>query len=211
MRVEVQVGPEKTADALFGLYRDNGDSAVPSVNHEDIWVKMRLSALMAALFSMSILVVFPASGSEYLHINDVTMRLEGANASFDLNYTLDTFSSIYVMILGCRFLEPELISFLGGYSDVKLVRADVGGATLFVKDAGKYNSGYYLFDSTPFGSKDEPVKEGIASFSVVYPEGRTRTFYNVTATQNVFSQAKKTSSSPSTEKTKNTHRSGMGR
>ncbi|HPT36775.1 MAG TPA: hypothetical protein PLZ44_00650, partial [Methanothrix sp.] len=133
---------------------------------------MRLSALMAALFSMSMLVFVPASGSEYLHINDVTMRLEGANASFDLNYTLDTFSSIYVMVLGCRFLEPELISFLGGYSDVKLVRADVGGATLFVKDAGKYNSGYYLFDSTPFGSKDEPVKEGIASFSVVYPEGR---------------------------------------
>jgi hypothetical protein len=161
---------------------------------------------MAAIFAVSILSVCPVSGSEYLHINDVTMRLEAENASFDLNYTLDTFSRIYVMVLGCRYLEPELISFLGGYSDVALVRADIDGATLFVRNAGKYNSGYYLFDSTPFGSKDEPIKDGIASFSVVYPEGRIRTFYNVTSTQNVFSLAKNpTSSAPA--KTKGSHRS----
>jgi hypothetical protein len=33
------------------------------------------------------------------------------------------------------------------------------------------------------------MEEGIARFSVVYPGGQIRTFYNVTATQNVFSQA----------------------
>ncbi|OPY51147.1 MAG: hypothetical protein A4E49_02432 [Methanosaeta sp. PtaU1.Bin112] len=119
------------------------------------------------------------------------MRLDGSNATFELNYTLDTFTCFYVSALGCRYLEPELLSFLGGYRDVMLVKADTEGATLLVMGAGKYNSGYYLFDSIPFGSKDQPLKESIARFSVVYPTGRIRTFYNVTATQNVFSQAAK--------------------
>ena len=156
---------------------------------------MRRIAAIFALLIMSTIPNCSAVGSEYLYITDVTMRLEGDNATFELNYTLDTFTNIYVMALGCRYLEPELISFLGGYSDVKLIKADTDGAALHVVGAGKYNSGYYIFDSMPFGSKDKPLKEGIARFSVVYPEGRVRTFYNVTATQSVFSQAAKDSAS----------------
>lgn len=117
------------------------------------------------------------------------MRLEGEKATFEINYTLDAFTRIYVMALGCKYLEPELISFLGGYREVKLIKADINGAVLKVGGAGKYNSGYYLFDSIPLGSKDKPLNEGIARFSVMYPSGRVRTFYNVTATQNVFSLA----------------------
>jgi hypothetical protein len=151
---------------------------------------MRLDVMILALLAIFTLATCGASGSEYLHLKDVTMRLEGENATFELNYTLDTFTRIYVMALGCRYLEPELTSFLGGYSGVTLVRANMDRAALHVKGAGKYNSGYYLFDSVPFGSKQAPIRDAIDSFSVVYPEGRIRTFYNVTATQNVFSQAK---------------------
>jgi hypothetical protein len=151
---------------------------------------MRFIILVLTILVLSTFADCSEDGEMYLHVTEVTMRLEGENATFDLNYTLDTFARIYIMALGCRYLEPELISFLGGYSDVKLVRADIDGAALHVKGAGKYNSGYYLFDSTPFGSRDAPLKEPIHSFSVVYPGGRVRTFYNVTATQNVFSEAK---------------------
>ncbi|MGV8174666.1 MAG: hypothetical protein ACP5OU_03095 [Methanothrix sp.] len=132
----------------------------------------------------------PAAGSKHIQIDDVTMRLEGENATFDLNFTLDAFTQIYVMVLGCRYLEPELRSFLGCYKDVQLVRADYDGASLHVRGAGRFNSGYYLFDSTPFRCNDSSTAEGIARFSVVYPGGRVRTFYNVTSTQNVFSEAK---------------------
>lgn len=150
----------------------------------------RLEAFFAFL-TLCVLTTSFAAGSEYLDIEDVTMRLEGENATFELNYTLDTFTRFYVTALGCRYLEPELISFLGGYSDVRLIKADIEGAALQVVGAGKYNSGYYLFDSMPFGIKEKPLKESVSRFSVVYPGGRVRTFYNVTATQNVFSQAAK--------------------
>jgi hypothetical protein len=152
---------------------------------------MRRLAVILAVLILSTIANCSAASSEYLYITEVTMRLDGDNATFELNYTLDTFTRIYVMALGCKYLEPELISFLSGYSDVKLIKADTEGAALQVVGAGKYNNGYYIFDSMPFGSKDKPLKEGIARFSVVYPEGRVRTFYNVTATQSIFSQATK--------------------
>lgn len=117
------------------------------------------------------------------------MHLEEENASFDLKYSLDTFTRLYVMILGCRSLEAELLSFLGSYDQVELLSADISKATLYVRGAGKYNSGYYLFDATPFGGKNQPTADSISQFSVIYPGGRNRTFYNVTATQNVFSEA----------------------
>jgi hypothetical protein len=161
---------------------------------------MRYLAAIFAFLTLSVMSTYSAAGSEYLNIKEVTMHLEAGNATFELNYTLDTFTSFYVTTLGCRCLEPELISFLGGYSDVRLVKADTEGAALQVVGAGKYNSGYYLFDSMPFGSKDKPLKEGIARFSVVYPGGRIRTFYNVTATQNVFSQAAKPLATPAKAK-----------
>ena len=160
---------------------------------------MRFIVLILAFFALSIFADCSEDGGMYLHVNEMTMRLEGENATFDLNYTLDTFARIYIMALGCRYLEPELISFLGGYSEVELVRADIDGASLHVKGAGKYNSGYYLFDSMPFGRKEAPLREAIPIFSVVYPGGRVRTFYNVTATQNVFSEASGTLR-PSTRK-----------
>ena len=160
---------------------------------------MRFIVLIFAFFAFSTFAACSEDGGAYLHVTEVTMRLEGENATFDLNYTLDTFARIYIMALGCRYLEPELISFLGGYSEVELVRADIDGAALHVKGAGKYNSGYYLFDSMPFGRKEAPLREAIPSFSVVYPGGRVRTFYNVTATQNVFSEASGTLR-PSTRK-----------
>jgi hypothetical protein len=150
---------------------------------------MRRLAVILVFLALCAISAGSTASSEYLGIKEVTMRLEGENATFELNYTLDAFTRFYVTALGCRYLEPELISFLGRYSDVRLLKADIEGATLQVVGAGKYNSGYYLFDSMPFGSKDRPLMEGIARFSVVYPGGRVRTFYNVTATQNVFSQA----------------------
>ena len=131
-------------------------------------------------------IVSNGAGNEYIYIKDVTMHLKGDNATFELNYTLETFTRFYVLALGCKYLERELLSFLGNYGDVRLIKADMNSASLLVRGAGKYDRGYYLFDSRPLGTKNQPLKESIDRFSVVYPQGRTRTFYNVTTTQSVF-------------------------
>lgn len=154
---------------------------------------MDLAHGVTAFAVMLMCIVSPAAGTEYLYIKDVTMHLNGGDATFEVNYTLETFTKLYVLALGCRYIEPELLSIFGNYSSVRVIRAGPEGAAVLASGAGKYNSGYYLFDSRPFGSGDKPLQEKISKFTVVYPEGRARTFFNVTSTQNVFCEAAATS------------------
>ena len=146
---------------------------------------MRHLALTFVILVMATMVTCISADGGCIYVKDVTMHLDGDDATFELNYSLDTFTRFYVLALGCRHLEPELLSFLSGYRDVKLIKADTDRAALQVKGAGKYNGSCYLFDSHPFGPINNPGKTGIAKLSVVYPEGWTRTFYNVTSTQSV--------------------------
>jgi hypothetical protein len=144
----------------------------------------------AVAFMVLLALIGSVAGGEYIYIKDITMRLDQGNATFEINYSLEPFTRLYVLALGCRYIEPDLRSILGNYSNVKVIRAGPDSAALQVTNAGKYNSGYYLFDSRPLGSKSEPLREKIDKFTVVYPEGRERTFFNVTSTQNVFCESK---------------------
>lgn len=189
MRDEIQVSSKKAAIIVWSIHRSDGADLVPTITFKDERVKMRSIVVIVALLVTMIFAVCCGSGDEYINVKDVTMRLNGENATFELNYSLDTFTRLYVLALGCRYLEPELLSFLGSYRNVKLLKADINGAALQVKNAGKYNGGYYLFDSKPLGSRTKPLNRGVAKFTVVYPEGRVYTFYNVTCTQSVFCRA----------------------
>ena len=126
-----------------------------------------------------IMLVSCAHGGVYFEVNDITMTLTGRDALFELNYTLDSFAKLYVLALGAGYIEPDIESFLKSYVDAKTIRADPDSAAVLVKCAGKNSSGYYLFDSLPLGGR-------VAKFTVVYPGGLSRTFYNVTSTPNVF-------------------------
>jgi len=148
---------------------------------------------VSAFAIMLVCIISPAAGADYLYIKDVTMHLNEGDATFEVNYTLETFTKLYVLALGCRYIEPDLLSIFRNYSSVKVIRAGPDGASLLASGAGKYNGGYYLFDSRPFGPGDKQLAERIDRFTVVYPEGRARTFFNVTSTQNVFCQAKNAS------------------
>ena len=150
---------------------------------------MRSIIAMLAFLGLMALISSGSATDGYLYVKDVTMHLKGSNATFELNYSLDAFTRFYVLALGCRYLEPELLSFLGNYSSVRLLKADMDGAALQVSGAGKLNGGYYLFDPRPLGSKKRPLQTGIHKFTVVYPEGRVRNYYNVTTTQSVFCRA----------------------
>jgi hypothetical protein len=154
---------------------------------------MRRAHGVLVFVAMMICIISQAAGTDYLYIKDVTMHLNEGDATFEVNYTLETFTKLYVLALGCRYIEPDLLSIFGNYSSVRVIRAGPEGAAVLASGAGKYNSGYYLFDSRPFGSSDNPLQERIGKFTVVYPEGRARTFFNVTSTQNVFCESKNAS------------------
>ena len=146
-----------------------------------------MKALAWSLAAIAVLMLLMPAGlcigsEEYISVNDITMSLDRGDALFQLNYTLDVLPRIYVLTLGCKFLEPDLTSLLKDYGNVRVLAADPYKAALLVTDMGVNNSGYYLFESRPLGFR-------VARLTVVYPEGIPRTFYNVSATPNVFCEA----------------------
>jgi len=146
---------------------------------------------LAALFAVA---VYGGEAGGYIYVKDITMRMSNDNATFDMNYSLETFAKLYVLALGCRYLEPDLLSIFKGCGGVKLLSADTNCASVEVTKAGKYVEGCYLFEPLSRGSKDMPLKGGIPRFTVIYPEGRSLTFYNVTSVQSIFREAEAFSS-----------------
>lgn len=146
---------------------------------------MYMKSLLAATAFIAIiaLTISPAMCENYFYVKDINMRLDEGNAIFEINYTLETFTKFYVIALGCKYIEPDLISVLGNFHNVTTISANPDSASLMASGAGEYNSGYYLFESRPLGIK-------VDKLTVVYPEGRPKTFYNMTSTPNVFCIAK---------------------
>ncbi len=160
-----------------------------------------------ALAAFLALAVGNSAAGDYIYVKEITMRLGEGNATFDLNYSLETFARLYVLALGCRYLEPDLLSLFRGCGGVKLLKADTDCAAVQVTVAGKYAKGCYLFEPVPLdardtvgtkdtvdakdavGTGDAPLKVMVPRFTVISPEGRARTFYNVPSVQSVFWEA----------------------
>ena len=143
-------------------------------------ISMRPAILLLALLLASTQLV---GGDEYLEVDELTMSLDGPDVLLQVNYTLDYFARLYVLALGCKHIEPDLLKLFVKYGDVRAVSVNPESALLLASGAGKYNSGYYLFDSMRLGSK-------VKKLTVIYPSGPIRTFHNVTATPSVFAIVK---------------------
>ncbi|KQC15337.1 MAG: hypothetical protein WCY97_09315 [Methanothrix sp.] len=121
-------------------------------------------------------------GREYIKIQELTMSLEEGDAVFTVSFALDPFAKIYVLALGTKYIEPDLMALFSDFENVAVAKTGPSRAVLVSKGAGEYRSGYYLYDSKQLGSQ-------VPKLTVVYPERLSRTFYDVSATPSVFSEA----------------------
>lgn len=154
-----------------------------------------------ALAAFLVLAVGNSAAGDYIYVKEITMHLGESNATFDLNYSLEAFARLYVLALGCRYLEPDLLSLFRGCRGVKLLKADTDCAAIQVTAAGKYVKGCYVFEPNPPDARDivdtkdavvtgdAPLKVIVPRFTVIYPEGRARTFYNVSSVESVLWEA----------------------
>ncbi|OPY53066.1 MAG: hypothetical protein A4E48_00914 [Methanosaeta sp. PtaU1.Bin060] len=156
---------------------------------------MRSVCGVLALAALLTVAVHCGEAADYIYVKEITMHMSDGNATFDLNYSLETFAKLYVLALGCRYLETDLLSFFKGCGGVKLLRANTNYASVEVTNAGKYVEGRYLFDPLSIGSKEVPLRGTIPRFTVISPEGRACTFYNVTSLRSIVREAKAFSNS----------------
>jgi hypothetical protein len=150
---------------------------------------MRTVPGVLALTALLSVAICGGQAGDYIYVKEITMHMGEGNATFDLNYSLEMFAKLYVLALGYRYLEPDLLSIFRGCGGLKLLRADTNCASVEVTKAGKYVDGRYLFEPLSRNTKDVPLKSGIPRFTVVYPEGQACTFYNVTSVQRIFREA----------------------
>lgn len=121
-------------------------------------------------------------GREYIQVQEVTMSLEDGDAVFDVLFDLDPLARLYVLALGSKYIEPELIDLFSDFDNVTVRRTEPQRAVLVSKGAGEFRSGYYLYDS-------RQLRHQVPKLTIVYPERLSRTFYKVSATPSVFSEA----------------------
>jgi hypothetical protein len=121
-------------------------------------------------------------GRDYIQVQEVTMSLQDGDAVFDVKFSLDTFAKIYVLALGTKYIEPELMDLFSDFDNVTVRKSGPNMAVLVSKGAGDFRSGYYLYDSRDLGYQ-------VPKLTVVYPGRLSRTFYQVSATPSVFSEA----------------------
>lgn len=145
---------------------------------------MRSATVVLLLFLLFVFTM-PSSaerGREYIRVQDVTMSLEGGDAVFDVTFDLDPFARLYVLALGAKYIEPKLIDLFSDFGNLTVAKTEPSRAVIVSKGAGEFRSGYYLYDS-------KELSHEVPKFTIVYPKRMVRTFYDVSATPSVFSEA----------------------
>lgn len=143
---------------------------------------MRIAAVVLMIAFFLAAPATAGGGRDYITIREVTMSLLDGDAVFDVKFGLDPFAKLYVLALGTKHIEPELLSIFSDFDNVTVTKTETNRAVIVSKGAGEYRSGYYLYDS-------KNLRGEVPKLTVVYPEQLSRTFYRASMTPSVFSEA----------------------
>jgi len=146
---------------------------------------MRLVAVLVVIALFFLAGIGSAHDSrDYIQVHEVTMMLENGDAVFEVQFKLDRLAKLYVLTLGSKHIEQDLIDIFKDFDNVSMKKAGSSRAVLVAHGAAEKKGGYCLFDPRPLGSS-------VPKFTVKYPEGISRTYHEVSETPNVFCEEKK--------------------
>jgi len=136
------------------------------------------------LISLFILTSGSASAEmpDYITITNINMELHGTNASFTVNYELDTVARIYIIMLGSSSLEPVIVDLFHEFNNVSIISTMYDHAVVEAINVTYQNleqgSDYYFHDSCPFGTT--------VDLYIKFPSGVEREHLDVICTPNLF-------------------------
>ncbi len=118
----------------------------------------------------------------YIDVNSITMELHGTDATFTVNYELDTVARIYIIMLGSSSLEPVIVDLFHEFNNVSIISTMYDHAVVEAINVTYQNpeqeSGYYFHDSCPFGTT--------VDLYIKFPSGVKRAHLDVICTPNLF-------------------------
>ncbi len=149
----------------------------------------RIILLIAGLLLSSIFLTTGTVSAEqprYIHVNSITMTLEGPDATFNIEYKLDMIARVYVMFLGTGSIEPAIYDIFSDFNDIQVLSVREDNAVVKVRNVSYHDpeqgGDIFFHDSHNLGIT-------VDTFILVFPSGVERTFSNVSTTQNTFFEA----------------------
>jgi hypothetical protein len=149
----------------------------------------RIILLITGLLLSSIFLTTGTVSAEqprYIHVNSITMTLEGSDATFNIEYELDMIARVYVMFLGTGSIEPAIYDIFSDFNDIQVVSVREDNAVVKVRNVSYHDpeqgGNIFFHDSHNLGIT-------VDTFILVFPSGVERTFSNVSTTQNTFFEA----------------------
>jgi len=135
-----------------------------------------LVGFILILFASFNIQVNPQTG---FHVTQMEIRFNGTNATADIDYDIGFLTQIYVLFFGSRNLDPYLEKFLYDFDEFQLISVSGSTATVELTNASRLTGGYYIHDSRHLGNP-------VTKLTLVYPDGKMRTFENAIETSNTF-------------------------
>jgi hypothetical protein len=153
--------------------------------------KKILLIIIGLLVSIIIIILSSSTASaetpRYLHVNSITMELDGPDATFTVDYELDIVAKIYVLFLGSGNIEPAINDIFFDFDNYKIVNVRDNYAVVIANDISYKDpsqiGNFYFHDAHDLGVR-------VDTFNLVFPTGITRTFNDVSSTKNTFFEDK---------------------
>lgn len=145
---------------------------------------MKLASLLIyimlfAIFSLSTIADADSGADNYIRFNEMVINFEGTDATVTMSYDLNTFSRVYVLLLGSHNLNPTLEHVLFDFNDVQVVRIGRNEASVYVKNISRQDEEYFLHDSHSLGAQ-------VGTLTMYYPDGSSRTVPDAISTPDTF-------------------------
>lgn len=137
------------------------------------------AAMILTLIATALPTYAATGGSNYIHIEHMTMEFEDHDAVVTLSYDLNLFADMYVFILGSYNLEPTFEKMFSDFESVEVTKIGWNSATIRIKDVSRKVDAYYLHDSRELGMN-------VKTLTIVYPDGSAKDYPDSKSTPNIF-------------------------
>lgn len=117
---------------------------------------------------------------KYIHIDNMVIEFNKANATVDIEYHLTPFAQAYILLFGSKNLEPKIKEIFSEFPEVKIRKIRLNSATLQITNISWKNGPHYMHESTKLGLRPDVL-------TIVYPYNQgTRKLQNPDSTLSVF-------------------------
>ena len=121
----------------------------------------------------------PVASAGCMQVTKTTMKFNGTDAEFVLDYELDFLVRIYVLAFGSANIAPDIEARFASFDEVSVRKIGCEQATVDVKNVSHYSNEYYFHNSHDFGMTIEKLV-------VKLPDGYSRTYLYTNKTPDIY-------------------------